>query len=158
LEVNVRRLILTTASILALAIGGAGVSQAANTSDMTPNARANMPAMSGASASQTITNPSRDQVREAQQQLQSQGLYRGRIDGILGPETKQALDRFQKNNGLSQIATLDQPTMDKLLGNTGIGQGSSTPPTVYHRAGTTTNPQPSFPGASGLGDHNTLKQ
>lgn len=154
-----RKLILTAASILALGIGGAGVSQAANTSNIAPNAGSNMPAMSGApSASQTIMSPSRDQVREAQQQLRNQGLYRGRIDGILGPETQQALGRFQKNNGLSQTATLDQPTMDKLLGNTGIGQGSSTPPTVYHGAGTMTNPQPGSPGASGLGDHNTPKQ
>jgi len=118
-----------------------------------------MPAMSGApAASQTIMNPSRDEVREAQQQLRNQGLYHARIDGILGPETKQALGLFQKNNGLSQTATLDQPTMDKLLGNTGIGQGSSTPPTVYHGTGTMTNPQPANPSAGGLGDHNTPKQ
>jgi len=157
--VNVRKLILTTASVLALGIGGAGVSQAANTSNMAPNAGSNMPAMSGApAASQTIMNPSRDEVREAQQQLRNQGLYHARIDGILGPETKQALGLFQKNNGLSQTATLDQPTMDKLLGNTGIGQGSSTPPTVYHGTGTMTNPQPANPSAGGLGDHNTPKQ
>src|SRR5208282_6316132 len=94
-EVNVRKLILTTASVLALGIGGAGVSQAANTSNMAPNAGSNMPAMSGApAASQTIMNPSRDEVREAQQQLRNQGLYHARIDGILGPETKQALGLF----------------------------------------------------------------
>src|ERR1700758_4540027 len=64
LEANVRKLMLTTASILALGIGGAGVSQAADTSNMgPPNAGSNMPAMSGVpSASQTIVNPSRDQV------------------------------------------------------------------------------------------------
>jgi Putative peptidoglycan binding domain len=159
LEANVRKLMLTTASILAIGIGGAGVSQAADTSNMAPNAGSNMPAMSGVpSASQSIVNPSRDQVREAQQQLRNQGLYRGRIDGILGPETKQALDRFQKNNGLSQTATLDQPTIDRLLGNPGVGQGSSTPPSVYHGTGTMTNPPPANPSAGGLGDHNTPRQ
>lgn len=74
--------------------------------------------------------------------LSDQGLYHGRIDGILGPETKQVLGQFQKKNGLDQTATLDQPTKDKLLGNMGGGQGSSTPPAVYHGTGSTTNPQP----------------
>ena len=159
LEVNVRKLVLTTASVLTLGIGGAGVSQAANTSNMAPNAGSNMPALSGApSAPQAIMNPSRDEVREAQQQLRNQGLYHGRIDGILGRDTKQALGQFQKNNGLSQTATLDQPTMDKLLGNMGVGQGSSTPPAVYHGTRTMPNPQSANPSAAGLGDHNPPKQ
>ena len=157
LEVNMRKLILTTASVLALGIGGAGVSHAANTSNMAPNAGSNMPTMSG-TTSQNTMNLSRSEIREAQQQLRNQGLYRGRIDGILGPETKQALGLFQKNNGLSQTATLDQQTMDKLLGNAGVGQGSSMPPAVYHGTGTMTNPQPTNPSAAGLGDHNTPKQ
>lgn len=156
-----RKLILTTASVLALGIGGAGVGQAADTSGMAPNTGSNMPAMSGtASYSKTTMNPSKDEVRQAQQQLQDQGLYHGRIDGIFGRETKQALGQFQKKNGLSQTARLDQPTMDKLLGNTGDGQGSSMPPTVYHGAGQTTIPQPASPNGSGsgLGDHNAPKQ
>jgi len=154
-----RRLILTTASVLALGIGGAGMSQAANTTNMAPNAGSNMPAMSGTpSYSQTTTNPSSNEVRQAQQQLRDQGLYRGPIDGVMGRETKQALGQFQKKNGLSQTATLDQPTMDKLLGNASAGQGSSTQPTVYHGTGSTANPQPAAPSASGLGDHNTPKQ
>jgi hypothetical protein len=160
-EVNVRKLILTTASVLALGIGGAGVGQAAGTSGMAPNTGSNMPAMSGtASNFKTTISPSKDEVRQAQQQLQDQGLYRGRIDGILGRETKQALGQFQKKNGLSQTARLDQPTMDRLLGNTGAGQGSSMPPTVYHGTGPTTNPHPASPSGSGtgLGDHNAPRQ
>jgi len=101
-------------------------------------------------------SPSSDEVRQAQQQLRDQGLYHGKIDGIIGPETEQALGQFQKKNGLSQTAALDQPTMDKLLGN--ASQGSSTPPTIYHGTGSTANPQPARPGAGGLGDHGALKQ
>jgi len=41
------KLILATASVLALSIGGAGMSQAADTSNVAPNAGSNMPAMSG---------------------------------------------------------------------------------------------------------------
>jgi peptidoglycan hydrolase-like protein with peptidoglycan-binding domain len=160
--VNVRKLILTTASILALGIGGAGVSLAAGTSNMAPYSESNMPAMSGTSAhSQTMMNLSQDEIRSAQQQLQEQGLYHGRIDGVLGPETKQALSEFQEKNGLNKTATLDQPTMDKLIGNTtggSAGMGSSTPPTVYHGTGSTSNPQPANPPTSALGDHNAPKQ
>ena len=157
-----RKLILTTASILALGIGGPGVSQGAGTSNMAPNNGSNMPAMSGSSAnSQTTMKPAQDEIRLAQQQLQGHGLYHGRIDGILGPETQQALSEFQKKNGLNETATLDQPTMDKLLGNTtggNAGMGSSTPPTVYHGTGSTSIPQPGNPVTSGLGDHSAPKQ
>src|SRR5262249_44895917 len=80
------------------------------------------------------------EIRQAQQQLQNQGFYHGQIDGIVGPETEQAIGQFQLKNGLSQTATLDQPTMDKLLGNP-VGNQSSGAPTVFHGGGTTTNPQ-----------------
>jgi peptidoglycan hydrolase-like protein with peptidoglycan-binding domain len=56
------------------------------------------------------------------------GLYDGSLDGVVGPETKQALLGFQKSNGLERTATLDQQTADELIGNTGVGEGSSMPP------------------------------
>src|ERR1700742_2662739 len=34
-------------------------------------------------------------VRDAQSELQREGLYRGQIDGILGPETRQAIAAYQ---------------------------------------------------------------
>jgi hypothetical protein len=37
---------------------------------------------------------------------------------------------FQKSNDFERMATLDQPTADALIGNTGIGQGSSMTPKV----------------------------
>ena len=59
-------------------------------------------------------------------ELRNIGLYKGSLDGILGPETKQAVEQFQKNNGLNPTATVDDETMEVLTGNHGIGQGSST--------------------------------
>ncbi len=57
------------------------------------------------------------------------GLYNGSLDGVVGPETKQALLGFQESNGLEGTATLDQQTADALIGNTGVGsEGSSMPP------------------------------
>jgi peptidoglycan hydrolase-like protein with peptidoglycan-binding domain len=149
-----RKLILTGASVLALAIGGAGVSFAAGPSTNTsPNAGTNMPSASGMQEQgQTAVNASQNEVRQAQEQLRDQGLYRGRIDGVLGPETKQALQQFQQKNSLPVTATLDQQTMDKLLGNTGVGQGSSIPPRSNQGIGS--NQQPATPAGSNWGDHN----
>jgi peptidoglycan hydrolase-like protein with peptidoglycan-binding domain len=66
------------------------------------------------------------------------GLYNGSLDGVIGPETKQALLRFQKSNDLQRTATLDQQTVDAIIGNTGVGEGSSMPPKSAE-AGTMTN-------------------
>jgi peptidoglycan hydrolase-like protein with peptidoglycan-binding domain len=139
-----RKLILASASILALGIGGAGVSVAHDMNHPGSSAGYNMP------GSQTGAQLSQNQVRQAQQQLRDQGLYHGSIDGIVGRETKQAIEQFQKNNGLNQTATLDQQTMDKLLGSPNVGQGSSMPPS----SGQSTAPMNNPPPASNMGNHN----
>lgn len=53
-------------------------------------------------------------VRDAQNELQHEGLYRGPVDGILGPETKQAIAAYQAREGLQQTATLDQDTVQRM--------------------------------------------
>jgi peptidoglycan hydrolase-like protein with peptidoglycan-binding domain len=88
-----------------------------------------------------MTSP-RD-VRQAQEQLKQQGLYNGRVDGKMGPETAQAISKFQQQNGLPQSSQLDQETMGKLGGNGGTstnGSGSSTAPASM-------KPSTSNPGA-----------
>lgn len=157
-----RRLVLTTASVLALAIGGAGVGFAADASHTTTNTAPNLPPASGTSqyapnagadmpGVSGLPQINRSEVRQAQEQLRDQGLYHGKIDGALGPETKQALQQFQQKNGLPVTATLDQQTMDKLLGNTGPGQGSSMPQRANQGIGSRANQ----PAGSNLGtpDH-----
>jgi len=56
------------------------------------------------------------------------GLYGGSLDGIEGPKTKRALDQFQRNSGLKRTAMLDPQALDALVGNPGIGNGSSMSP------------------------------
>ena len=87
-------------------------------------------------------NLSQDEVRQAQQQLAAQGLYRGPVDGLAGAEMQRALIRFQQQNRLRQTATLDRDTMSRLANNapanatgaganmqpTGPAVGASTPP------------------------------
>jgi peptidoglycan hydrolase-like protein with peptidoglycan-binding domain len=74
---------------------------------------------------QTAANLSKDDVRQAQLELRNMGLYKGSLDGVVGPESKRGLEQFQKNNGLDRTARLDGQTMVSLLGNIGINQGSS---------------------------------
>lgn len=53
-------------------------------------------------------------VRRAQTALKQEGLYRGKVDGKFGPQTKSAVAQFQKQNGLKQTAQLDRATLGKL--------------------------------------------
>lgn len=149
-----RKLFLATASILALGIGGAGLGFAADMSNAGTNAGSNMPAATGMpQTEQADVNTSKNDVRQAQEQLKDQGLYRGAIDGILGPQTKQALQQFQQKSGLPVTATLDQHTMDKLLGKPAVGMGSSTPPGAGQGTQPMANPQPVPHNQNNLGDH-----
>ena len=50
----------------------------------------------------------------AQSALQDQGYYRGEVDGLLGPLTRQALAEYQQANGLYATQTIDQPTLQSL--------------------------------------------
>jgi len=55
-----------------------------------------------------------EQARQLQQKLKEQGLYNGRIDGILGPQTKRALQQFQQKQGIQGNGSLDQQTAEAL--------------------------------------------
>jgi peptidoglycan hydrolase-like protein with peptidoglycan-binding domain len=82
---------------------------------------------------------SRTEIIDVQQKLQADNLYHGKIDGMLGPETRRALADYQRQNGLRVTANLDRQTRDSLLGNT----GTATPPSSTARA----MPAPSQGGA-----------
>jgi peptidoglycan hydrolase-like protein with peptidoglycan-binding domain len=124
-----RKLILGTASVLALGIGGAALDYVADADDAVPSAEGNMPSQPGTSQHWiNAANLSKDDVRWAQVELHNVGLYNGSLDGVVGPETKRALLGFQKSNGLERTAMLDQQTADALIGSTSVGQGSSMPP------------------------------
>jgi len=170
-----RKLLLTTASVVALGVGGAvafaadgrdagaaggsnmpsaagttqpgysgtGANMGANSATGTSgynqgtNANTGMSGMNGPSQWGTSGHMSwRNQVMEVQQKLQADNLYSGKIDGIMGPETRQALQQYQQKNGLQATARLDKQTLNSILGNGAAGQGSSMPP------GTSNMPQP----------------
>ena len=81
----IRKLILGTASVLALGIGGAALDFSADADDV-PNA-ASEPSRYLLNAA----NLSKDDIRWAQVELHMIGLYNGSLDGVVGPETKRAI-------------------------------------------------------------------
>ena len=135
MDTGVRKLILATASVLVIGIGGTAMSHAADLGKTAPNPSWNTPASSGPSQHpQAAANLSKNDIREAQLELRHSGLYNGSPDGVIGPQTKQALVRFQKDNGLDQ-STLDALTMVAMFGNIGTSKGSSMPPNAGEGTG-----------------------
>jgi hypothetical protein len=53
-------------------------------------------------------------IADVQAVLQEMGYYRGEVDGLLGPLTREALTAYQSDNGLTTTAAIDQPTLDSL--------------------------------------------
>ncbi len=53
-------------------------------------------------------------IADVQAVLQEMGYYRGEVDGLLGPLTREALTAYQGDNGLTTTAAIDQPTLDSL--------------------------------------------
>ena len=129
-----RMLVLGTASLLALGISGATPTEAGqvlhlvNVASATP---ACQPSAAGNDRQQddrgwAQRQMRKDDIRWAQVELRTRGLYKGSLDGILGPETKRALQQFQSKNSLSQTASLDAQTWDALTDDGGtVGSGIS---------------------------------
>lgn len=65
-------------------------------------------------------------IRKAQQKLSDAGHDAGPADGIMGPQTAQALKNFQQAKGLEASGRLDQRTLAELgLESSAIGASSS---------------------------------
>lgn len=62
-------------------------------------------------ASQQLSS---DQVRQIQQALKDGGFDPGEVDGIMGPETQQALQEFQQDQGIAASGEIDQDTLEAL--------------------------------------------
>ena len=170
-----KKLVLATASVLALGIAGLGVgsaqtpssspnaqtpSSSAQTPYASPNAQspsstaqsppssAQMPSSGtlsqGSQGQSAPVNLSQTEIQQVQQQLKGAGLYRGSVDGEMGPETKQAISKFQQQHGLNQTGVVDQQTLSALStkqGGAGSSMGASgSPPSGASSSG---NPNPS---------------
>jgi hypothetical protein len=53
-------------------------------------------------------------IANVQAVLQQMGYYKGEVDGLLGPLTREALTAYQSDQGLVATAVIDEPTLDSL--------------------------------------------
>ena len=53
-------------------------------------------------------------IASVQATLQEMGYYKGEVDGLLGPLTREALIGYQNDQGLTATAVMDQPTLESL--------------------------------------------
>ena len=53
-------------------------------------------------------------IADVQAELQQMGYYKGEVDGLLGPMTRDALAAYQGEQGLTQTAAIDEPTLQSL--------------------------------------------
>lgn len=71
-------------------------------------------------------------VRQIQQKLKEQGQYDGQVDGIWGPNTKQAVRQFQQQHGMSATGNLSFATLQQMgisldqLASSETGSGGQT--------------------------------
>ena len=132
-------LILTCTGLLALAALAAGCS-----SSSTPATTTSAPSTS----STTTPRLSAAAVRVLQAGLAKVGCYTGKIDGVSGPLTTQAVRAFQTASGLTVDGVYGALTKSKLLAADGTGTRVCPSPsstTTTSTPGTTTT-APSFPG------------
>jgi peptidoglycan hydrolase-like protein with peptidoglycan-binding domain len=69
-----------------------------------------------ASADSAPSQPAmtRSEVKDVQQSLRGRGLYQGEIDGLYGPETAEAVRRFQSEHHLKPTGQVTAQTLAEL--------------------------------------------
>jgi peptidoglycan hydrolase-like protein with peptidoglycan-binding domain len=70
---------------------------------------------------------SKDELRQAQTELKSMGLYDGEVDGLWGPRTRAAVGKFQAQNKLPQTYALDTRTRQQLQSKSGTAGNQGAP-------------------------------
>jgi peptidoglycan hydrolase-like protein with peptidoglycan-binding domain len=95
--------------MIRLALLGCGAALLAAGCSQTPSTAQPPPTV--ASVPQPPPSPA---VRDAQLRLRTLGAYAGEADGLWGPDTQAAVERFQRNQGLPVSGQLDVATMSAL--------------------------------------------
>jgi len=63
----------------------------------------------------TAGHPTDDNVVAAvQQRLAELGYYHGVIDGVVGPQTRTAINAYKANHGLVVDGTISRPLLDRM--------------------------------------------
>ncbi|MFL6299930.1 MAG: peptidoglycan-binding protein [Terriglobales bacterium] len=53
-------------------------------------------------------------IADVQVELKHMGYYKGEVDGLVGPLTREALREYQDDSGLYQTSVIDEPTLESL--------------------------------------------
>jgi peptidoglycan hydrolase-like protein with peptidoglycan-binding domain len=53
-------------------------------------------------------------IANVQKALQADAIYTGPINGVLDSATRNAIEKFQTENGLSAVGAIDKPTIEAL--------------------------------------------
>jgi peptidoglycan hydrolase-like protein with peptidoglycan-binding domain len=136
LEEIMHKLLIVTLATAALSIPAAAQGPAQN-SPRSPSAQSAQPQQSGQQsqsgsnqAAQNETIAPRDlsaqQIKQLQQALNQKGMHAGKTDGKWGRETRAALEKFQKQQGMQANGRLDQQTLSDLGVNVAQSSGAET--------------------------------
>ncbi|HEX5483443.1 MAG TPA: peptidoglycan-binding domain-containing protein [Terriglobia bacterium] len=66
----------------------------------------------------------RQNIEKAQKELSDKGYYKGKIDGVMGPQTHSAIRQYQKAQGVAATGRLDAKTAESLGVWPGTGKGN----------------------------------
>jgi Putative peptidoglycan binding domain len=73
-------------------------------------------------------------IGQAQERLKAAGFNPGSIDGVLGPQTREALRRYQASQGLPATGVLDEATRQVLLPSERLPEGGEAKPEPWLKA------------------------
>jgi len=85
-------------------------------------------------------------LKDVQQELNDRGFDAGRADGLWGPQTANAVERFQHDNEIQASGKLDDATIEKLGLNFATNTNRNEPSTTGSGGG---NNEPSTTGSGG---------
>ena len=98
---------IATAAIFAIVLCAAVWAQTDQTTTTTTTTTETQPAKTKIHLTSSV-------IRAAQQKLNDAGYQSGAPDGKLGPQTRAAISKYQKDQNLAETGTLDQGTLSKL--------------------------------------------
>jgi peptidoglycan hydrolase-like protein with peptidoglycan-binding domain len=99
------------AVIAAAPLGAVGSSAAAEPMRSNQLAQAQTSTPSGQLDMEAVPNLNAEGIRQVQQALAKKGFDPGPIDGVLGPQTEQALRKFQDYYGIKVTGRIDNQTL-----------------------------------------------
>ena len=76
--------------------------------------------------SKSLSASSKPSTRAIQQALKEAGFYQGTVDGKMGPMTRQAVEEFQRVNGLKPDGVVGHQTWAKLKQYAGLSSSGGT--------------------------------